>query len=164
MESLKLENQNKLKKLKRDHQAKIMELRQNQESSIAFLKAEHSKELDRVVHDFEEKIGNLEDDRDQHKAEYEKKVTQLETKLSAMEDNMMSGSDVQEGFIKELKQEVESLRAVMEMKDEELRSARLEKESLNQSISSLNESQRKVEALTHKVEDLKGLLEVKVNV
>ena len=65
-------------------------------------------------------------------------------------------------FFQELQNEVESLRSVVELKNQELRSLRTEKEELSLSVVSANESQTKIHNLTCQVEDLRELLEVKV--
>ena len=61
-----------------------------------------------------------------------------------------------------MKKEVESLRSVVDIKNEEIKSLKREREELSKSLVSLNESQTKVSNLTCQVEDLKELLEVKV--
>ena len=124
--------------------------------------ATSAEELSRVIKNYEERIEKLQTAEEHVKSKLQNKIQQLENKLGAFVGNLMTGSDVKEDFIKELKQEIDSLRTVVEMKNEELKSARQEKENLNQSVTSLNESQRKVESLTHQVEDLKELLDVKV--
>ena len=123
---------------------------------------EREEELRRVMDNHEKTVEKLQTAHNEEKAKYKKKIGKLEANLSAFVDNLMNGSESKNDVLKELKQEVESLRAVVEMKNEELRSARQDRESLDQSVTSLNESQRKVESLTFQVEDLKGLLEVKV--
>ena len=124
---------------------------------------EGNKEAVKVTKNLQMKVEKLQKDREEDKEKYEHKIVQLEAKLSAVVDNLMNSSCSKEDLlIKELRQEVESLRAVLEMKNEELRTGRQERESLNQSITSLNESQKKVETLSCQVEDLKGMLEVKV--
>ena len=133
-----------------------------QVSAATSAEGEHAEELNRVIKNYEERIEKLQTAEEHDKSKLQNKIEQLENKLGAFVGNLMTGSDVKEDFIKELRQEIESLRAVVEMKNEELKSARQEKESLNQSVTSLNESQRKVESLTHQVEDLKELLDVKV--
>ena len=65
-------------------------------------------------------------------------------------------------FFQELQNEVESLRSVVELKNQELRSLRTEKEELSLSVVSANESQTKIHNLTCQVEDLRELLEAKV--
>lgn len=62
-----------------------------------------------------------------------------------------------------MKKEVESLRSVVDIKNEEIKSLKREREEVSKSLVSLNESQTKVSNLTCQVEDLKELLEVKVN-
>ena len=162
METVQLENRKKLSQLKLDHEEEIKQLQQAQLSAATSVEEEHTEELNRVVKNHEERIEKLQMAEEQDKAKLQNKIQQLENKLGAFVGNLMTGSDVKEDFIKELKQEIESLRAVVEIKNEELKSARQEKENLNQSVTSLNESQRKVESLTHQVEDLKELLDVKV--
>ena len=61
-----------------------------------------------------------------------------------------------------MQNEVESLRSVVELKNQELRSLRTEKEEMSLSVISANESQTKIHNLTCQVEDLRELLEVKV--
>ena len=68
----------------------------------------------------------------------------------------------QTNLIKELKKEVESLRCVIDMKNEEIKSLRIEKDEMSQSLVSQNESQSKISNLTCQVEDLRELLELKV--
>ena len=148
--------------MKIDHEAEIDQLKQAQVSAATSVEEDHAEELNRVNKDYEEKIEKFKVAGEQDKTKLQNKIQQLENKLGAFVGNLMTGTDVKEDFIKELKQEIESLRAVVEMKNEELKSARQEKENLNQSVTSLNESQRKVDSLTHQVEDLKELLDVKV--
>ena len=162
LETFKLENRKKLSQLKIDHEAEISRLNQVQVSAATSVEEEHAEELNRVIKNYEERIEKLQSSHEHDKSKLQNKIEQLENKLAAFVDNLMTGSDLKEDFIKELKQEIDSLRAVVEMKNEELKSARQEKENLNQSVTSLNESQRKVESLTHQVEDLKELLDVKV--
>ena len=50
----------------------------------------------------------------------------------------------------------------MDIKNEEIKCLKGEKEEMSRSLVSLNESQTKVSNLTCQVEDLKELLEVKV--
>ena len=162
MESLRLESRDKLTKLETDHQDEISQLKQVHAASVSSLE-EGNKEAVKVTKNLQTKIEKLQKDREEDKEKYEHKIVQLEAKLSAVVDNLMNSSCSKEDLlIKELRQEVESLRAVLEMKNEELRTGRHERESLNQSITSLNESQKKVETLSCQVEDLKGMLEVKV--
>ena len=162
LEAVKLENRKELSQMKLDHEAEISKLQQVQVSAATSAEGEHAEELNRVIKNYEERIEKLQTAEEHDKSKLQNKIQQLENKLGAFVGNLMTGSDVKEDFIKELRQEIESLRAVVEMKNEELKSARQEKESLNQSVTSLNESQRKVESLTHQVEDLKELLDVKV--
>merc|ERR1712240_780788 len=60
-----------------------------------------------------------------------------------------------------MKQELESLKAVLEIRNNELRSLRREKEEMADSVASLNDSQVKISNLTCQVEDLRELLELK---
>ena len=117
-------------------------LRTKFENDMRVLKEENDKRV-------EKHLSKTEEERNLLLAEFEKEKNRLETriqKLSAFVDNFMAGSDCQDKFVKvsktffptfdyvrlkELKSEVESLRCVIEIKNQELRSLRLENEEMS---------------------------------
>ena len=127
-------------KLNEDHATHVVELENAKVQEQALIKSESQEEISRL----------------------QTKIKQLEVKMSTLLDNQVSGLDPQTNLIKELKKEVESLRCVVDLKNEEIKSLRSEKEEMSQSLVSQNESQSKISNLTCQVEDLRELLELKV--
>ena len=140
IQSLDESHKAEITKLNEDHATHVVELENAKVQEQALIKSESQEEISRL----------------------QTKIKQLEVKMSTLLDNLVSGSDPQTNLIKELKKEVESLRCVIDLKNEEIKGLRIEKEEMSQSLVSQNESQSKISNLTCQVEDLRELLELKV--
>jgi len=158
-DSLMHDNSKKIEFLNQKHLDEVKQLELKHVGSMEEEKSKYADELSIMKSNYETKIKISEAKHNDKVQTLKLKNTTLQTKLSDLVDNMHDSSSSQ--YVKEMKQELESLKAVLEIRNNELRSLRMEKEEMADSVASLNDSQVKISNLTCQVEDLRELLELK---
>jgi len=98
---------------------------------------------------------------DDEKKKLEEKIQQLESKVSALVINLMDGPDHRDGVIGEMQKEVNSLEAVLEIRNAEIKSLSEENEKLSLKTAQFNAMKVKAGNLESQVEDMKELLAMK---
>ena len=162
VDALMLTQSEKLEKLTKKHMKEIQSLDESHKAEITKLNEDHATHVVELENAKVQEQALIKSESQEEVSRLQTKIKQLEVKMSTLLDNLVSGSDPQTNLIKELKKEVESLRCVVDLKNEEIKSLRIEKDEMSQSLVSQNESQSKISNLTCQVEDLRELLELKV--
>ncbi|XP_065835106.1 restin homolog [Oscarella lobularis] len=159
--------------LRFDHRKEREEDERIAEEKIASLASEHCQEIKLLARDFEREIVLLEENRDELAKEKNQltdtrqsmhvEIENLRTENDSLHEEMESWKEKTESEcqakIKEaidrcglLPQELESLRTVLAMKDEQIRELRLTVASLQDKADGAFESQRKLRTLEEKCE------------
>ena len=132
--------------MKEAHEREIAQLRETHEVELNTVNSQMVQSMAREKKLFNKKEKDLNDFFDDEKKKSEEKIQQLEAKVSALVINLMDGPDHRDGVIGEMQKGVNSLEAVREIR--------------NQEIKSLSEENEKVKAgnLECQVDDMKELL------
>ena len=171
-DSIKEANHCKLEAQRLEFQEKLRKMKEGYERTIALSKEKHDAELNRkniqmeqcLVNEqasFEKKRKEIDEAFAVEKLKSEEKISHLESKVSALVINLMNGPDHRDRVIAEMQKEVESLMAVLEIKNVEIKSLSEENEKLCLKTTSYNKIKVKVGNLESQVEDLKELLSIK---
>ena len=143
----KLKNENDMALLRERHQVELMRKETLNELSLA-----KEKSL------FERRESEIRKSSEKEKDDLNQTIQQLESKVSALVINLMNGPDHRDGVMAEMQKEIDSLRAVVEMRNDDIKSVNEENRRLCQKMSSFKE---KVRNLSSQVEDMKELLVAK---
>merc|ERR1719376_1538860 len=115
----------------------------------------------RVKKLFNKKEKDFNDVFDDEKKKLKDRIQQLEAKVSALVINLMDGPDHRDGVIGEMQKEVNSLEAVLEIRNAEIKSLSEENEKLNLKNANFQALKVKAGNLESQVEDMKELLAMK---
>jgi len=159
LDSLMHDNSKKIEYLNQRHADEVNQFEKKRMYIIEEEKSKFVDELSKMSSKYEARIKLIEAKHRDEVQTLKLKNTEMKAKLSDLVDNIQDSSSSQ--YVKEMQQELESLKAVLDIRNNELRSLRMEKEDLTDSVASLNESQVKINNLTCQVEDLRELLELK---
>eukprot|EP00092_Neocalanus_flemingeri_P035374 GFUD01038487.1.p1 GENE.GFUD01038487.1~~GFUD01038487.1.p1 ORF type:complete len:1060 (+),score=292.99 GFUD01038487.1:172-3180(+) len=170
--SMKEANRCQLETQKFDQQEKMRKREIRNERDLALLKENHLEDIHNLERSnlmilakekacSDEKEVELKKSFNEEKDQLVQKIQQLETKISSLVISLMNGPDHRDGVMAEMQKEIESLRAVVEMRNGEIKTVNLEKRELCQKLSPFEEMKDKVKNLSSQVEDLKELMAVK---
>ena len=161
LDALIFEHQEALRKRKTQHGQDLTLTRDQHQTEILNLNQSNQMIMETeksLYHDREAELINKFKDGDKKHLE---KIQHLESKISALVISLMNGPDHRDGVMAEMQNEIDSLRAVVEMKKDEARTNNEEKSRMCQKLESFEEMKDKVKNLSSQVEDLKELLVAK---
>merc|ERR1719318_1764149 len=150
MRKRKLKNENDAALLRERHKVELMRKEKSNELNLA-----NEKNVFQIKESEMKKSCEIEKD------DLKETIQQLESKVSALVINLMNGPDHRDGAMAEMQKEIDSLRAVVEMRNDDIKSVNEENQRLRQKMSSFKEMKDKVRNLSSQVEDMKELLAVK---
>ncbi|GFQ91837.1 microtubule-associated tumor suppressor candidate 2-like protein [Trichonephila clavata] len=180
---LSAKHQEEMNRLQSDHQKQIENLTANFDSSsketldkheaqVAKLQQElvnQREELqllqEREILDLEEKHAQSTKTLQEHIEQLQKKCAELKQHSMGMEDAMRKDTDTKLQWVTsrkvDLEKEVESLKAVLEMKNKELHTLRVQNLEMEKQLEELPLAREKIKMLQARAEDLEALMEEK---
>jgi len=161
LEAQRLDFHEEKRKMKEAHEREIAQLRETHEVELNTVNSQMVQSMAREKKLFNKKEKDLNDFFDDEKKKSEEKIQQLEAKVSALVINLMDGPDHRDGVIGEMQKEVNSLEAVLEIRNAEIKSLSEENEKLNLKNANFQALKVKAGNLESQVEDMKELLAMK---
>merc|ERR1712179_689852 len=161
LEAQRLDFHEEKRKMKEAHEREIAQLREIHEVELNTVNSQMVQSMAREKKLFNKKEKDLNAVFDDEKKKSEEKIQQLEAKVSALVINLMDGPDHRVGVIGEMQKEVNSLEAVLEIRNAEIKSLSEENEKLNLKNANFKALKVKAGNLESQVEDMKELLEMK---
>lgn len=180
---LSAKHQEEMNRLQNDHQKQIENLTVNfdstsketldkHEAQVAKLQQElinQREELqllqEREILDLEEKHAQSTKTLQEHIEQLQKKCAELKQHSMGMEDAMRKDTDTKLQWVTsrkvDLEKEVESLKAVLEMKNKELHTLRVQNLEMEKQLEELPLAREKIKMLQARAEDLEALMEEK---
>ena len=122
VDALMLTQSEKLEKLTKKHMKEIQSLDESHKAEITKLNEDHATHVVELENSKVQEQALIKSESQEEISRLQTKIKQLEVKMSTLLDNLVSGSDPQTTLIKELKKEVESLRSVVDMMNEKIKS------------------------------------------
>nr|XP_042902478.1 uncharacterized protein LOC107438830 [Parasteatoda tepidariorum] len=174
LNNLNLDHQQQIENLSKNLQATSDEKHSKQEQLITELKQElitQREELqlyqEREIKDVEEKHALATKTLQEHIEQLQKKCAELNQHSMSMEDAMRKDTDSKLQWVTsrkiDLEKEVESLKTVLEMKNKELHSLRIQTLEMEKQLEDLPLAREKIKMLQARAEDLEALMIEKTN-
>ena len=161
IETLMIENHKKVEALKQKHFKDVEKLNDDHAKQLIDVNNANEKNIEQLKQNHAESLKSLQGEFDLEKNTLLNRNEILDSKLGTLIQSQSSGIDVKSSLIQELENDVRSLRSVLELRNEEIKTLKRENDEMSTSVASLNKSQTKIKNLSYQVEDLKELLEVK---
>merc|ERR1719431_2462365 len=108
--------------MKEAHEREIAQLEERHEVELRKINGQMVQSMANEKKLFNKKEKDLNDFFDDEKKKSEEKIQQLEAKVSALVINLMDGPDHRDRVIGEMQKEVNSLEAVLEIRNAEIKS------------------------------------------
>ena len=151
----KVSHESSIKKLKEIHRIEVKRVEDKYEKQLAF----SQQNFNQLVNEIEEKNIEL--------IELKQTKSALEVKTKQMEDNIMNDKDKKFKYLseksKQLELEVDSLKAVMDMKNEKIHSLERKMIETQEKINELPTAKESVRSLQQQVETLQITLDRKIH-
>ncbi|XP_041455392.1 uncharacterized protein LOC121408128 isoform X1 [Lytechinus variegatus] len=143
------------------HAEHVAQINQNHIDHIEEITREKDKEIETVKRDAEERIRELQDEIFKWKYQCDcqiKRTQELEEALRKDDDAKVQAAIAQ---YKHLPDEVASMKAVMEIKNQEIHDLRIGKMALQKEVDLIPDKDERIKNLTAKVEDVQALMQRK---
>merc|ERR1719470_211008 len=161
IEAQRLEFQEEMRKRKLKNENDAALLRERHQVELIRKEKSNEQNLGKEKNVFQIKESEIRKSFEMEKDDLKQTIQQLESKVSALVINLMNGPDHRDGAMAEMQREIDSLRAVVEMRNDDIKSVNEANLRLRQKMSSFKEMKDKVRNLSSQVEDMKELLAVK---
>ncbi|XP_054706168.1 microtubule-associated tumor suppressor candidate 2 homolog isoform X2 [Uloborus diversus] len=180
---LNAKHQEEINQLNDDHQKQIENLSLNFNTSSEEIKAQHEKLISKLEQELltqreemrsfqEREIKDLEEKHTQgtkvlqeHIEQLQKKCAELKQHSMSLEDAMRKDTDSKLQWVTtckvDLEKEVESLKAVLEMRNKELHTLRIQNLEMGKQLEDLPFAREKIKMLQARAEDLEALMNEK---
>lgn len=166
------QHENEISKVKKSHEELVASLKEQHRDEIVDLESKHSSAFDELVEEHQVEIETIKADYDEQqtdfKEKYEKMVSEwnsLNKKFQQVQDQ--NQKDIETRLQEEVKKyeslpdELESIKAVLEMKNEEIRQLRKEKMEKHLELEHLVDIKEKTKKLQQENESLSFVVETK---
>merc|ERR1719431_2220243 len=147
--------------MKEAHEREIAQLEERHEVELRKINGQMVQSMANEKKLFNKKENDLNEFFDDEKKKSEEKIQQLEAKAWGLVLNFMDGPDHRDRVIGEMQKEVNSLEAVLEIRNAEIKSLSEENEKLTLKTAQFNSLKVKAGNLESQVEDMKELLAMK---
>ncbi|GFT44267.1 microtubule-associated tumor suppressor candidate 2-like protein [Nephila pilipes] len=180
---LSAKHQEEMNRLQNDHQKQIENVTSNFDSTSKESLAKHEAQVvklqqelinqreelqllqEREILDLEEKHAQSTKTLQEHIEQLQKKCAELKQHSMGMEDAMRKDTDTKLQWVTsrkvDLEKEVESLKTVLEMKNKELHTLRVQNLEMEKQLEELPLAREKIKMLQARAEDLEALMEEK---
>lgn len=171
LEHMQQQAQNLLSDMKLQHDSEIACVTQEYEVKLDGLKTEFTHQLEALKKSYEARINNVTKHYEEIKEQLTEKNVQLHSeyqilmKRDGSEINTPDGSRTYGPLLshKFLEQEVESLRAVMELRNQEINQLRMHNDHMEKQLEEIPKAQVTITALQQKIENLEAIINLKAD-
>merc|ERR1719369_219093 len=161
IETLKLDQQDKVKTMKNENVTLFTKMRLQHQQEITHLERLNDLKVSENNEASEDREREMMKCYKEEKEELEQKIQTLENKVSALIVSLMNGPDQKDTVMVDMTNEIDSLRTVVALKNEEIKAVTEENLNLKQKLITFDDLKDKVKNLTSQIEDLKELLAAK---
>ncbi|ESO09039.1 hypothetical protein HELRODRAFT_168974 [Helobdella robusta] len=169
-----LESDDDLSEMKSQHDSEITTVTHEYESKLEVLKSEFTHQLEALKKSYESRINNVTKHYEDIKEHLNEKNVQLHNdyqdmmRRNAREGSGMStptsqGSPGTMLSHKYLEQEVDSLRAVMELRNSEINQLRMHNNLMEKQLEEIPKAQLTINSLQQKIENLEAIINLKAD-
>jgi len=164
----KEDTQTVIHKKKLIHEEDIVLIMNKHKEEVISLEQNHTDMIESLKSKFTDQEAKLRSNFSDEKSSLDGRISELNTKIKTLEDNLMHGSDYRmknaQNKMTNLQQEIDSLKTVVEMRTSEVHELRTEKVKLEEKLEIFDQQQISIKKFTAQVEDLKEQLTAKCDI
>lgn len=159
----KLENEKAIENKVKEHEEHMCKVQKEQEQQLAELQKKHESQLEEITMRFEHIKVTLSEKVEYLRNECEEMRRREKTYMEACKRDTDRKVQAALAPYKHIQQEIESLRAVMELRNDEIHELRRQKLELEKQLEELPVARDQITRLKQKVENLEAIQEIKTD-